>query len=261
MLVDSHCHLDLLDYNALNCNLDDILNQAQAHDVEHLLSVSVELERFESLLEQSLAHQQISVSYGQHPNECPGQIPSVKLLCEQGQHAKVVAIGETGLDYFRVSGDISWQQERFRQHIRAARELQKPLIIHTREARNDTLMILKEERAFEVGGVFHCFTESLDMALAGIDLGFVISFSGIVTFKNATQLQEIARNIPLEQMLVETDCPYLAPMPHRGKTNVPAFVQHTAKYLAKLKECTYEELAQQTTKNFYQIFKLATQQK
>lgn len=254
MLVDSHCHLDLLEYKKLKITLEEILEQAKAHDVEHILSVSVELERFDALLEQAMPYQQVSLSYGQHPTDDPGSVPNVESLCEQGQHSKVIALGETGLDYYRVSGNMDWQQTRFRHHIRAARELKKPLIIHTRQARDDTLKILKEERAFEVGGVFHCFTEDLDMALAGIDLGFMISFSGIVTFKNAKQLQEVALSLPIEQILVETDSPYLAPVPHRGKPNVPAFVQYTAKYLAQLKGVTYEKLAQQTTENFYQLF-------
>ena len=178
-------------------------------------------------------------------------------MAELGQHERVVAIGETGLDYFRVEGDVEWQRERFRTHIRAARELDKPLIVHTRAAREDTLKIMAEERAADAGGVLHCFTEDWEMARRAMDMNFYVSFSGIVTFKNAQDLKDVARQMPIERMLVETDSPYLAPVPKRGKTNQPAYVRYVGEYIAGLREQSLEEFAAATTDNFYTLFNTA----
>jgi TatD DNase family protein len=193
-----------------------------------------------------------------HPDERrDGRETSVKELLGMADDAKVVAIGETGLDYFRVEGDTEWQRERFRTHIRAARKLAKPLVIHTRSSAEDTLRVMREEGAEEVGGVMHCFTETMEVAQGALDLGFHISFSGIVTFKNARELKEVARRVPMERMLVETDSPYLAPVPHRGKQNQPAFVKHVADEIAALRGIAFEEVASATTDNFFRLFRHA----
>jgi TatD DNase family protein len=173
------------------------------------------------------------------------------------QHPKVIAIGETGLDYFRLTGDLEWQRERFRTHIRAAIKAQLPLVIHTRSSAEDTLRIMQEENAREIGGVMHCFTETLDVAMRAIEMGFYISFSGIVTFKNATALKEVAQQVPLDRILVETDSPYLAPIPFRGKTNQPAYVKHVAEEVARLRNISLEELTEASTRNFFTLFKRA----
>ena len=257
MLVDSHCHLDMLcpDQDALS----SVLEEAIRHDVQHMLCVSVSLERFRPMLELIEPHRQISASVGVHPDGTDVLEPDVEQLVALGEQDRVVAIGETGLDYFRVEGDVEWQRERFRTHIRAARELNKPLIVHTRAAREDTLKIMAEEQAAEAGGVLHCFTEDWEMAQAAMDMNFYISFSGIVTFKNAQSLKDVARRMPAERMLVETDSPYLAPVPKRGKSNQPAYVRYVAEYVAELREQSLEEVALVTTSNFYTLFKTASQ--
>jgi TatD DNase family protein len=209
------------------------------------------------MLELIKPHRQVSASVGVHPDGTDVLEPDVNQLVNLGQQDRVVAIGETGLDYFRVEGDVEWQRERFRTHIRAARELNKPLIVHTRAAREDTLKIMAEERAADAGGVLHCFTEDWEMAQAAMDMNFYISFSGIVTFKNALTLKDVARKMPSERMLVETDSPYLAPVPRRGKTNQPAYVRHVAEYVAELREDSLENVASATTNNFYALFKTA----
>jgi len=252
MLVDSHCHLDML--CPQQQSIEDVLEQAAQQDIEHMLCVSVSLERFQPMLDLIAPYAQVSASVGVHPDGTDVQEPDVATLVELAQNERVVAIGETGLDYFRIEGDVEWQRERFRRHIRAAREACKPLIVHTRAAREDTLAILREERASEAGGVLHCFTEDWDMARAAMDMNFHISFSGIVTFKNALELKEVARKVPADRILVETDAPYLAPVPKRGKTNQPAFVRYTAEYLAELRGETLEQLAAGTTENFYRLF-------
>lgn len=259
MLVDSHCHLDLLDLTLFGGELDPVINEAKDAGIEHMLSVSVELERFPHILAQAKKYPNVSVSCGLHPNEVPGTVPTVEELMALAADLRVVAIGETGLDTYRSEGDLDWQKARFRNHINAARELQKPLIIHTRDAKDDTLEILKEEGANEVGGVLHCFTGDLEMAWQAIDLNFVISFSGIVTFKNATALQEIAKELPLDKILVETDSPFLTPIPNRGKPNYPKHVRDVAQFLADLREISLLELANETTANFYRVFPLARQ--
>lgn len=222
-----------------------------------MLCVSVTLEKFPEVLALAHAYPHIFASVGVHPDEQQGQDPSVQDLVRLADDTRVVAIGETGLDYFRIKGDMTWQQERFRRHIQAARATGKPLIIHTREAAQDTIRILREEHAESVGGVMHCFTENWDTAQAALDLGFYISFSGIVTFRNAEALREVARKVPADRLLVETDAPYLAPMPHRGKTNEPAFVRHVAEQLASLRNVSLEKLAATTTGNFFSLFRTA----
>lgn len=225
--------------------------------MSHALCVSVTLDKFPEVLGLAEQYDNFYASVGVHPDYENIDEPSVDLLCRLAQHPKVVAIGETGLDYFRLSGDLEWQRNRFRTHIRAAILVGKPLIIHTRNAANDTLRIMQEEGAHLAGGVMHCFTESLEMAEAAIEMGFYISFSGIVTFKNAAQLKEVAQKIPLDKILVETDSPYLAPVPFRGKTNQPAYVKYVAQEIADLRGISLEAVMQATTQNFFNLFKYA----
>ena len=252
MLVDSHCHLDMLCPE--HRSIDDVLAEAAQQDIEHMLCVSVSLERFGPMLELIAPYDQVSASVGVHPDGTDVREADADELAELAQTDKVVAIGETGLDYFRVEGDVEWQRERFRQHIRAARAVGKPLIVHTRAARDDTLEILRQENAAEAGGVLHCFTEDWEMAQAAMEMNFYVSFSGIVTFRNAVQLKEVARQMPAERLLVETDSPYLAPVPKRGKTNQPAWVRYVAEYVAELRGESLEQLAATTTENFYRLF-------
>lgn len=257
-LVDSHCHLDKLDLTPYGGELCNALDYAKQQGIGHILSVSVDLQDFPNLLHIANTHPNISISVGLHPNDpaIPHE-PSAAELVVLAANEKVVAMGETGLDYFRSKGDIEWQQDRFRQHIHAAKESKNPLIVHTRMAKEDTLRILKEENASSIGGVLHCFTEDWETASAAMDLNFYISISGIVTFKNALELQEVAKNIPLERLLIETDAPYLAPVPYRGKSNEPAYVRHVAEYIAALREISVVELAEKTTDNFFTCFKKA----
>jgi TatD DNase family protein len=245
--VDSHCHINFPD---LAGNIADVLAQMRANDVERALCVSVNLADFP----QVLAH--IYASVGVHPDYEGVEEPGVARLVELAQHPRVIAIGETGLDYCRLTGDLEWQRERFRNHIRAARECCKPLIIHTRDAAADTLRIMEEEHAGEAGGVMHCFTETWEVAEAALAMGFYISFSGIVTFKNAKQIKEVAQRVPLERILIGTDAPYLAPVPHRGKLNQPAYVKHVAEEIALLRGISLAEVGQRTTENFVRLFKL-----
>lgn len=251
MFIDSHCHLNFPD---LIKELDSILGNMQTNEVSHALCVSVELDTFPQVLSLAVQHDNLYASVGVHPDYELDTEPTQFDLVRLAQHPKVVAIGETGLDYYRPTGNLDWQRERFRTHIRAARECYKPLIIHTRSAAADTLQIMAEENAGAVGGVMHCFTENLEVALAAIDLGFHISFSGILTFKNATLIKEVARSIPLDKILIETDSPYLAPTPHRGKTNQPAYVKHVAEEIAKLRNITLEEVGEVTSRNFNNLF-------
>ncbi len=251
MFIDSHCHLN---FPGLAEDLDTILFNMRANEVTHALCVSVELATFSQVLELAERHDNLYASVGVHPDYELETEPTQAELVRLAQHPKVIAIGETGLDYYRLTGDMAWQRDRFRTHIRAARECGKPLIIHTRSAAQDTLRIMAEEKAGEIGGVMHCFTENLDIAQAAIDLGFHISFSGIVTFKNATIIKEVAKNIPLDKILIETDSPYLAPTPFRGKTNQPAYVKHVAEEIAKLRNITLDEVGKATSQNFNQLF-------
>jgi len=255
MLVDSHCHLD---FPELRADLDGVLGRMRDGGVTHALTISTTLETFPAVREVARSRENLWCSAGVHPDERrDGREASVEELLRMADDPKVVAIGETGLDYFRVEGDTGWQRDRFRRHIQAACECGKPLVVHTRESAADTVRILSEEGAARVGGVMHCFTESWEVAQAAMDLGFLISFSGIVTFKNAVPLKEVARRVPLERLLVETDSPYLAPVPHRGKTNEPAFVRHVAEEVARLKEIGVDEVARVTTGNFFGLFRHA----
>lgn len=257
MLVDSHCHLDRVDLTPYGGDFSELLDATRAAGVSHLLCVSIDLESYPEMLSLVEAYPEISVSVGVHPNDHDRREPSVAELVELASHPKNVAIGETGLDYFRTEGDLDWQRERFRTHIRAAHEAAKPLIIHTREARIDTIEIMRDEQAQSVGGVMHCFTETWEMAQAALDLGFFVSFSGIVTFKNAAQLREVAVKVPDDRLLIETDSPYLAPVPFRGKPNEPRYVGRVAETIAELRGVSYEQLAQQSRENFFRLFSSA----
>lgn len=251
MFIDSHCHLN---FPGLVEDLEAILANMRANEVTHALCVSVELATFPQVLELAETHDNLYASVGVHPDHEVEIEPSQADLVLLANNPKVVAIGETGLDYYRLTGDLEWQRERFRTHIRAAKECGKPLIIHTRSAADDTLRIMAEEDAGKVGGVMHCFTENLQVARAAIELGFYISFSGILTFKNATSIKEVAQNIPLEKILIETDSPYLAPTPYRGKTNQPAYVRHVAEEIARLRNISLEDVGSATSQNFRQLF-------
>ena len=251
MFVDSHCHLD---FPELSADLPAVLEAMAANRVTHALCISVNLPELPRVMELATGHANLYASAGVHPDYEDTPDPSVEELLALATRPKVVAVGETGLDYYRLSGDLSWQRERFRRHIRAARECAKPLVIHTRAAAADTLAIMREERAGDAGGVMHCFTETWDVAQAAIDLGFHISFSGIVTFKNAQELKEVARRVPLERMLIETDSPYLAPVPFRGKTNQPAYVRYVAEEIARLRQIPVEQVAAATSANFFRLF-------
>lgn len=253
MLVDSHCHLD---FPELSGNLPSVFATMRENGVVAALCVSVTLEDFPRVLALAEEHDHLYASVGVHPDYPDLREPGVAELVELAQHPKVVAIGETGLDYYRLTGDLEWQRERFRTHIRAARAAKKPLIIHTRSAAADTLRIMREENAGEAGGVMHCFTEAWDTARGALDMGFYISFSGIVTFRNAKDLKEVARQVPLDRLLVETDSPYLAPVPFRGKTNQPGWVRHVAEELARLQERPFADIALKTTENFYKLFNI-----
>ena len=259
MLVDSHCHIDFPD---LHEDLDGVLDRAKAAGVGYLLCVSVNLEDLKNIIEISHRYTQVFASAGVHPNHDPGVLDSPRYvtLREAAADPVVVAVGETGLDYYRSKGELKWQLDRFRKHIAVSRELSKPLIIHTRRANYDTIAIMREEGASESCGVMHCFSEDWPTAKAALDMGFYVSISGIVTFKNADAVREVARNVPADRLLVETDAPYLAPVPFRGRTNEPAFVADTARFLAELRGVDFETLAQQTTDNFFELFPLATRQ-
>jgi len=254
--IDSHCHLDFPD---LAPNVPEYLETMARNEVIGALCVAVVLEDLPALLRLAEAHQNIVASVGVHPDYPDCGNPSAEELQRLAEHPKVVAIGETGLDYYRLTGDLEWQRERFRNHIRAAIASRKPLIIHTRAAAEDTLRTMREEDAGVAGGVMHCFTESWDVAKACLDMGFMISFSGIVTFRNAEDLREVARKVPADRLLIETDSPYLAPMPFRGKTNQPAFVRHVAEGVAKARGESLEQVAEYTTANFFRLFPLASQ--
>ena len=235
-------------------SVDDILSRAKENDISHMLCVAIDLEGSPDIIALAKQHEMVSASIGIHPNTAIDKEASIEDILKLANDEEVVAIGETGLDYFRSEGDLEWQCERFRTHISAAKEINKPLIIHTRDAKDDVIKILKEEGADTVGGVMHCFVDDWETAQAAIDLNFLISFSGIVTFKNAKELQAVAKQVPLDQMLVETDSPYLAPVPFRGKTNQPAYVRHVAEFIATLKEIDFEVVAKQTTENYHKLF-------
>ena len=255
MLVDSHRHLN---FPELAENLPAIKQSMHDNGVGHALCISVTLPEFPQVLALAENNQNFFASVGVHPDYEDIDEPTVEELIALANHPKVIAIGETGLDYFRLTGDLEWQRMRFRNHIRAAITCGKPLVIHTRNAAEDTLRIMREENVQQVGGVMHCFTESLDVAMQSIELGFYISFSGIVTFKNAVAIKEVAKQVPLNRILVETDSPYLAPIPYRGKTNQPGYVKYVAQEIAQLRGISLEELSVTTTQNFFRLFKYAS---
>ncbi len=251
MLVDSHCHLDYPDFDG---HIEEIRASMAANGVTHALCISTTLAGFGKVRALAENHENLFASVGVHPDSEGDEVDPDE-LAGLAAHPKVLAIGETGLDYYRQTGDLEWQRERFRRHIRAGRKAGKPLVVHTREAAADTLRLLEEEGACEAGGVLHCFTETLEVARAALALGFYISFSGIVTFKNAVALKEVARQVPADRLLVETDSPYLAPVPHRGKTNQPAWVRFVAEELARLRAVSLESIAESTTENFRRLFR------
>ncbi len=254
MLVDSHCHLDCIDLSDFENSFDKLIQHTHDAGVEHMLCVSINLKTYPDMLEKVREYPNISVSAGLHPMADQSDAFSVEALSELAQDEKVVAIGETGLDYYYHKDNPQWQRERFRAHIQVANEVNKPVIVHTRDAGDDTLKILREENAEACGGVIHCFTETQDFADSALELGFMISFSGIVTFRNADALRAIAKNIPDDRLLIETDSPYLAPIPHRGKPNQPAFVQHVAETLAEIRNTSVESIAEISRNNFYRLF-------
>ena len=251
MFVDSHCHLD---FPELRDDLPQLLDAMRDNAVTHALCIAVEMDGWDAVHELARAHPNLYASVGVHPDYADIEEPTEALLVERAREPKVVAIGETGLDYFRLTGDLGWQRERFRTQIRAARAARKPLVVHTRAAAADTLALMRDERADEAGGVMHCFTETWDVAAQALDLGFHISFSGIVTFKNAVALKDGARRVPLDRMLIETDSPYLAPVPHRGKRNQPAWVRHVAEEIARLRDVPVTTIAAATSDNFFRLF-------
>jgi TatD DNase family protein len=252
-LVDSHCHLDFDDFRD---RLPAVLANMAEAGVSHALCISVTLTDFPRVLALAERHPNLYATVGVHPDYPDEREVRTEDLVRLADHPKIVAIGETGLDYYRLTGDLEWQRERFRAHIRAARATGKPLVVHTRAAAEDTLRIMREEGAGEPGGVMHCFTETLEVARAAVELGFFVSFSGIVTFRNAAALREVAKALPLDRILVETDSPYLAPVPHRGKVNEPAFVRHVAEAVAALRGLSLDALAEATTANFFRLFKI-----
>lgn len=251
MFVDSHCHVN---FPELAAQMPEILERMRQNGVGRALCVSVNLPDWPGLLALVEQHDELYASVGVHPDYEETIEPSVADLIERSRHPKVIAIGETGLDYFRLTGDLEWQRERFRRHIQAARQVNLPLIIHTRSSSEDTLAIMRQEGAQDARGVMHCFTESWEVAQASMDMGFYISFSGIVTFKKATELQEVARRMPLDRILIETDSPYLAPVPHRGQLNDPSKVIHVAEMIASLRGVTVKEIEEASTANFFNLF-------
>lgn len=251
MYVDSHCHLDFPEFAA---ELPALLDAMAAASVTHALCIGVNLRDWPAVHALAMAHPNLYATVGVHPDAGETPEPTVEGLIALAQRPKVVAIGETGLDYFRLEGDLEWQRERFRVHIRAALLARKPLVIHTRAASADTLALMEQENAREAGGVMHCFTENWEVARAALDLGFHISLSGIVTFKNAHEVKDVARRVPLDRLLIETDAPYLAPVPFRGKRNQPAYVPHVAAEIARLRGVPPDEIARATTANFFRLF-------
>ncbi|MGZ8151709.1 MAG: TatD family hydrolase [Methylovulum sp.] len=257
MFIDSHCHLDRIDLKPYQNDFACFMREAEACQIDRMLCIAIDMESYPAMLALVADYPQIFVSVGVHPNVQDGEDPSIEKLISLASSDKVIAIGETGLDYFRSEGDLNWQQQRFRNHIRAAKTLGKPLIIHTREAQQDTLRILAEEGASETGGIIHCFTEDWAFAQGALDLNFYISFSGIVTFNNAKTIKEVAKKVPADRFLIETDSPYLAPAPFRGRPNYPTYVRYVAEHLAELRGTSIDQIAELSTNNFNSLFKLA----
>lgn len=257
MLTDSHCHLDKIDLEPFQNNFASMIDAATENDVSQFLCVCIDTEHFQDVLKPAQMYPNIHCSVGVHPTHKESYAPTVDELIELAKHKEVVAIGETGLDYFRCEDeDMTWQHDLFRTHIRAAIATQKPLIIHTRSAKEDTIRILKEENAEKVGGVMHCFAEDWETAQKSMDLNFYISFSGIVSFNSAKELQEVAKLVPEDKFLIETDSPWLAPVPKRGRPNQPAYVKYVAEKMADLRECSYQHIAEVSTQNFNRLFKI-----
>ena len=256
MFIDSHCHLDRIDLSPYQNDFKLFMQEVENSKIDKMLCIAIDLESYSKMVDLVKDYPSISLSVGVHPNVQEGKDPSVEELIELGKASKVIAIGETGLDYFRSEGDLEWQHQRFRNHIQAAKHLNKPLIIHTREAGHDSLDDLAAEGADEVGGIIHCFTEDWDYAKKALDLGFYISFSGIVTFKNAQDIKEVAKKVPADRFLIETDSPYLAPVPFRGKPNYPTYVPYVAEHIAGLRNISVEEVAQLSSDNFNTLFRL-----
>lgn len=254
MLVDSHCHLNCLDLKNHENSLSKAIEAAKLAGISRMLCVCIDLAHFPEVLAIARQYADVDASVGIHPNEDQMATESVEKIVELASDNKVVAIGETGLDYFRSSGDLNWQRQRFTAHIEAAKILKKPLIIHSRQAKQDTIKLMRTENAAAIGGVMHCFTEDYAMAKQAMDLGFYISFSGIITFKNAVDLQETVKKISLDRLLIETDSPYLAPMPHRGQSNEPAYVRFVAEKIAELKGISFAEVAKKTSENYFKLF-------
>jgi TatD DNase family protein len=254
MFIDSHCHLDRIDLKPYGGDFAAFVAAADQHAIQHMLCIAIDMERYPAMQAMVKPYPQISLSVGVHPNENEGEEPDLQRLVDLAEDDQVIAIGETGLDYFHGQGDMAWQKQRFRTHIQAALAVNKPLIIHTREAGQEALDILAEEGADQVGGIIHCFTEDWAYAERAMALNFYISFSGIVTFKNAVQIQDVAKRIPADRYLIETDSPYLAPVPYRGKPNYPLYVRHVAEYIADLRGCDTETVARQSSENFYRLF-------
>ena len=252
-IIDSHCHIDRVDLDQFGGSMESMLAHAKDLSVEEFLCVCIDLEHFDDVFSLAKAHQQIYASVGVHPVEQEGKDPSVEELLALADHEKIIAIGETGLDYFHVKKDTAdWQRERFRRHIAASNQSGKPMIIHTRDAKADTIEIMQQEQA--QAGVMHCFSEDWETAKAALDLGFYISFSGIITFKSAADLREVAKKVPADRLLVETDSPYLTPVPYRGRANSPAYTYYVAEKLAEIRGVSIDNIAQQTTQNFNDLF-------
>lgn len=254
MYIDSHCHLDRIDLAPYNHQFADFIQDTVRQGVKHMLCVAIDLESYPAMRELVAPYENISLSVGVHPNTDDDREASIDSLFELAEDDKVIAIGETGLDYFHGKGDREGQLQRFRNHIQVAKAMKKPLIIHTRDAGHDSLDVLKQEGADQVGGIIHCFTEDWAYAEKALDLNFYVSFSGIVTFKNALAIKEVAQKIPADRFLIETDSPYLAPSPFRGKPNYPAYVAYVAKQIAELRGLTLEEVAKLSGDNFYRLF-------
>jgi TatD DNase family protein len=256
MLIDSHCHLDCIDLEPYQNDFACFMQEAEKSQIDQMLCIAIDLESYPAMLDLVSGYPQISVTVGVHPNVQDGKDPDIDELIALGSQDKVIGIGETGLDYFRSEGDLGWQRQRFRNHINAAKTLKKPLIIHTREAKHDTLRILEEENAGEIGGIIHCFTENWEFAQKALDLNFYISFSGIVTFNSAKEIKEVAKKVPADRFLIETDSPYLAPVPFRGKPNYPIYVRYVAEHIAELRGTTLNQIADLSSRNFNSLFKL-----
>ncbi|SIT65783.1 TatD DNase family protein [Ectothiorhodosinus mongolicus] len=255
MFIDSHCHLDRVDLEAFGGEVQGVLNAANEAGVEHMLCISIDMNNYPQVLALAEKYAQVNCTVGMHPNAREGHEPSIAELVEMAAHPRVVGIGETGLDYHYNEGDLTWQHERFERHLEAARQARLPVVIHSRAAPRETIEVLRQAHAEDFGGVLHCFSEDWNMAKAGLDLGFYVSFSGILTFKSAQELREVARKVPADRLLIETDSPYLAPVPHRGKPNHPAWVRHVAECLAEVRGEPLEAIAEHTTTNYHRLFK------